>query len=616
MKKFLVIALLLVVGIMIFLATKTTDEPPKVVAQDSLRQLTSGQIVGFESGYDTHGWLGVPFAYPPVAEDRWGAPKPPIPWTGVQQALEPGAVCPQIGGPLGGVGSSQFGQVIGSEDCLMLHVWAPRFEPGSIPRNDEQLPVMVWIHGGGNSIGYGAYYDGSRLAGERNLVVVSINYRLGILGWFRHESLRSENAPSPADSGNLGTLDTIAALEWVQENIEAFGGDPNRVTIFGESAGGMNVFALLASPRAAGLFHRAISQSGATVTESVEAAELPLAEGGHPASSSELVRQWLVDAGEAETRDAATDLLNQWSRQQQAAFLRGLSPQQLLAPFAAANLGGMYTAPFLIRDGEVLPRQGIQKLFDESNLYNQVPVILGSNRDEMRLFMSQDPSMTNTTLGMFVRLKNPDEYFMKADLLSRNWKANAVDEPARSMRRVQGPTVFAYRFDWDETGANLFASMPDLMGAAHGLEIPFVFGDFSGFFGIPLIFTGDNVESRETLGQAMMSYWAEFAYNGDPGRGRNGNLPHWTPWDNSAPAADKMIILDSEAGGGIRMASDTVTYPRLRERIVQSDGWTDPADQCRVYAQVFWGSERWDQQQYLALNPSCSEVDPAANPFL
>ncbi|MEN8161810.1 MAG: carboxylesterase family protein, partial [Myxococcota bacterium] len=237
------------------------SEPPVAVPTGdpaTLRQPPAGDVVGSAGHHGGHAWLGIPYAEPPLGALRWRAPQPLLPWTGTREALASGASCPQFANGLGGDTSAEPGTLIGSEDCLTLNVYAPVLAG---PPAEAHLPVMVWIHGGGNTIGTASFYDGSRLASEQAVVVVTINYRLGALGWLRHAALR-EGADALDASGNLGTLDQIQALRWVQNNVAAFGGDPGNVTIFGESAGGQNVLVLLTAPAAADLFHRAIAQSG------------------------------------------------------------------------------------------------------------------------------------------------------------------------------------------------------------------------------------------------------------------------------------------------------------------------------------------------------------------
>lgn len=611
MKWFWLLIPLAAIGL--WLGLKDDDSGPQwptETAPQSLRTIDSGPVVGFASDYDTFGWLGIPYAAPPIGELRWRAPRSALTWSEPRNALNPGAVCPQIGGRLAGVPESQYGTVVGDEDCLLLHVWAPRTAVPADGVDREGRPVMMWIHGGGNTIGFGADYDGSRLAGEHDMVVVSINYRLGILGWFSHEGLRQAGASPEDASGNFGTLDTIFALEWVRDNIAAFGGDPGNVTIFGESAGGRNVYALLDSRRASGLFHRAIIQSGATRRSDLTQSEAPASEGGHPSSSFELISRWMTKSGDAVDRDAAIALQASMSPSAIIEMLRDQSAEFLLADFA--GLSGMYSAPQLFQDGVVLPDRTTAEAYLDVTQYNAVPVIAGTNRDEAKLFMAQNPRLIDEWLGLFVRIKNPEEYDRISDYLSLKWKTQGVDIPAAAMRKAQGPSVFAYRFDWDEGSSSLFADFGSLLGAAHGLEIPFVFGDFSEFFGLSIIFGEASEAGREQLSKAMMSYWAQFAYTGDPGSGREGDLPAWSAWSEASPSDSRYMVLDSEADGGLRMEGELESMAALRARLVADTTWANPETHCILYAQMFWDTGYWDKGQYEGLNAQCPTLDPQA----
>jgi para-nitrobenzyl esterase len=194
-------------------------EPTVQIADvSSERLLALGSVVGFAAPHDTHVWLGIPFAGPPVTERRWRAPQRPDAWADTLDALAFGPPCVQLGSRFGGVPTDDDEGLAGSEDCLYLNIWAPRREPEEVATADDRLPVMVWIHGGGNRIGHSgsSMYDGARLAGTENIVLVSFNYRLGPFGWFSHPALRSSASNSLEASGNFGTLDQIRALEWVQ----------------------------------------------------------------------------------------------------------------------------------------------------------------------------------------------------------------------------------------------------------------------------------------------------------------------------------------------------------------------------------------------------------------
>jgi para-nitrobenzyl esterase len=570
-----------------------TTAPPPTVDASSQRTLASGQVVGFATANDAHAWLGIPYARPPVGELRWRAPQPPEPWSGRREALAVGDICVQLANELDAPEASP-GTTVGSEDCLYLNVYAPRFDPDEVPRGDARLPVMFWIHGGGQTIGSGGFYDGSALAAGQDVVVVTVNYRLGPFGYFRHEALRA-GTPSEAErSGNFGTLDLIAALRWVRENAPAFGGDPGNVTIFGESAGGTNVMTMLLSPRARGLFHRAILESPGTGTTAPARAE-NLADApvpGHARSSGEVLLALLQADGKAADRAAAQAALLDWDDAAVANYLRGIEPAVLMGTYFddpdEAGLG-MLDMPTVFRDGTVLPRREPRAQFASGD-YNRVPVILGTNRDENKLFLGGDPELVWWIFGVYPYVLDAERYDTVASYLSRAWKANAVDELAPVLRGVQGDSVFAYRFDWDEEPSMLGADLSRLIGAAHLLEVPFVFQQWNLGPRTSLLFDEASAPGRAELSDAMMSYWTEFAYTGAPGRGRDGSLLSWGAWDDSRPDAPKYAVLDTEAGGGIRMSSETESAAALARELSTDDVLATAAERCAMWADM---TRRW-----------------------
>ena len=552
-------------------------------APSTRRALASGEIVGFAHPQaDADVWLGIPFARPPVGEGRWRAPEPPEAWPGTRPALGFGPSCLQFAGPGGGRDGAAAGDPTGREDCLYLNVFAPRFEPDAVPAGADRLPVMVWIHGGGNTIGDAVLYDGSRLAERGRVVVVTVQYRLGVLGWFSHPALRGDGTTADDRSGNYGTLDLIRALEWVERNVAAFGGDPRNVTVFGESAGGSNVFSLLLSPRAAGLFQRAIVESGGTTSVSRAEAEnwSDAAEPGHAKSSREVLAHLLVRDQRAADRAEAKRVLAAMPPAELATYLRGQEPAALLSAFSGDRLGGMYRAPRLIRDGRILPLAEALETF-RAGFYNRVPVMLGSNAHENRLFaLFASDHVTHLFGGIPVRVGDLRAYQIEADYPSRMWKARSVDEPAAILRGVQGPSVFAYRFDWDAEGRLLWLDFSELLGAAHGMEIPFVFGRLRFFsIGWP-IFQQSRVELDMQLSRAMTSYWSAFAAHGDPGRGRDGTLPRWTAWGD---AGKTFAILDAPDGGGIRMADTRLDRESVLARVATDPDFHSDRERCAVY---------------------------------
>ena len=355
--------LLMLVGVGTFLLRQRlipTGEPPVQIADvSSERLLGLGSVVGFAAPHETHAWLGIPYARPPVAELRWRAPQPPDAWADTFDALSFGPPCVQLGSRFGGVSSEDPDGLAGFEDCLYLNIWAPRSEPDRVTAVDERLPVMVWIHGGGNQIGHSgsSMYDGARLAGTEDVVLVSFNYRLGPFGWFSHPALRASAANLLEASGNFGTLDQIRALEWVQANIEEFGGDPENVTIFGESAGGTNVLALLVIDAARGLFHRAIAQSGSTDSVSRAEAENDLIAEvpGQRHSSAEIMVSLLERAGVVPDRDAARGYAEALPAADLQELLRGRSAREIVDAYRNPDRPERLEVPLLIRDGALLP---------------------------------------------------------------------------------------------------------------------------------------------------------------------------------------------------------------------------------------------------------------------
>ena len=583
------IALVFGAGLLAFLTacSETPDPAPRVADADTLRSLPAGKIVGFAAEYDSHAWLGVPFARPPVGELRWKAPQAPAPWVGTREALEAGAPCVQIASPVGGVSSVEAGQPAGSEDCLTLDVYAPRFGPSEVPKGDARLPVMVWIHGGGNTVGSAGLYNGGHLAASEQVIVVVLQYRLGPFGWLRHASLRGEGTTAAERSGNYGILDQIRALEWIRANIEGFGGDPQRVTIFGESAGGRDVAMLLLSPQATGLFQRAIVESGGTGSISPSLGEnwtddaIPGAE--H--SSNEILAKRLVADGTAADREAARSWLATRDDPEIAAYLRGQDAYTLLEAYRREDILDGIRLPQVFADGYVLPRQDALGRFARG-AYNHVPVVFGTNRDEQRLFLSLNPAFATRRFGLVPVAHDPDRFFSLAEHLSALWKATGADEPAIALQASQPGKVWVYRFDWDEELSLPFVRLDRMLGASHGFEIPFVFGHFDlGPEAIGL-FTPFNRSARRELSAKMRSYWAEFAYTGDPGRGRDGSLPVWQPWDDSTPDAHRYVILDTADGGGVRMGSKPVTVASVVADVARDERLRDSRERCGVYREL------------------------------
>jgi para-nitrobenzyl esterase len=458
---------------------------------------------------------------------------------------------------------------------------------------------MVWVHGGSNTVGQGASYDGSHLATTEHVVVVTINYRLGPFGWFILPSGRTDAGPAPdplAASGNWGILDELAALRWVQAHIAAFGGDAGNVTVFGESAGATDALALLVSPLSTGLLHRLVVQSlgfgfaaPARATHYVDDAEA-----GGVFSSGEILLKALVHAGRAADRAEAKALVATLGREEIASFLRGLDPWELYALYHPSNIE-TDLFPTVFQDGAVVRTGDLEQLLADPARHLAVPTLFGTNRDEPKLFMAFDPRLVGKVGGAPLWIRDPAAYEREAEYRARLWRANGVDRPARALASA-GTPVFAYRWDWREEGRRFgVVDAGRLLGAAHGLEIPFVFGSFDSAPGHELLFTADNRAGRIELSDAMMSYWAEFASHGKPGRGRDGALLEWPAWGAAEPPS--YLVFDTAAHGGIRTGNEVSS----REAVVASMESREPTGvaACAMFRATFrtrvdaWADDAW-----------------------
>ena len=507
---------------------------PTKTDPESLRETPLGAVIGGKTQDGAFAWRGIPFAAPPVGELRWRAPKPPAPWEGTREALAHPPSCVQYQGF-----DPKNPPLVGQEDCLYLNVFTPALAPNKVPTGNARLPVLVWIHGGGNSVGDAMPYDGGILARDYNVVVVAVQYRLGPLGWLHHPALAVNATPEDA-SGNYGTLDLIASLRWVKQNISAFGGNPDNVTVFGESAGGRNVFSLMLSPLASGLFHRAIAQSGsAGLTLTVDAQQGD--DRGGPENTGNRIVERLVPEAPADDLPAV------------AKAMRATPPKAVFEAVTGDRMMGMVRSPpGLCRRRGAAQGYGTRG-FPKRKLPTRFHSLPEPTATKPSSFQLGDEKLVRWWFGVPVGLRDAETYNRNALYGTQFWKLRAVDEPADRMRETQGPSVFAYRFDWDEEPKILWVDFSQLLGAAHALEIPFVFGSYDLGPLTPAVFNEDNAPGREELGRRMRSYWIEFARTGDPGRGVDGDLPAWTAYESGDANAPRLMMLDTEQDGGVRM---------------------------------------------------------------
>ena len=561
------------------LLTACSVPPPKIVPGTRIAT-ESGMVDGYSSDERVVRWFDIPYAQPPIGDLRWRAPRPPTDSDELLLRRPDPLMCPQMPGETSGVSGED---PVGTEDCLYLDIVAPSNFAA------QDLPVMFWIHGGGNVTGRKGTYDFTELAAREQVVVVTINYRLGPLGWFTHPALQAE-ATDLDRSSNFGTLDIIAALEWTQRNIARFGGDPNNVTIFGESAGAHNVYALLASPLADGLFHKAISQSGYTTSVT-------------PRQAFNQAREFpQIDRGAWEVIDAAgLDPALATGEQ-----LRHLSAAELLTAYN--GLEKDHLAPLTTADGVVIPEQGLLATLADPHFNKSVPVLAGSNRDEVSLWLGLNRYFVDSEPVLFgllppkLSVRDPELYQYWIDLRSRGWKARGVDEPLAALEQAGYKHLYAYRFDWDEQADNWFFPFSEILGAAHAAEIAFVMG--APMYGSIGDYMYPDTESASDLTAVMMGAWGAFAKSGHPGEVK-GRV--WPPFSGAGPHT---MVLDSGSEAAISAT------PLSLESLLQEAAKPSPltaTERCMLVWELVTNIGEPAYSDYRRWNGGeCSDVDARA----
>jgi len=580
--------------------------------QSTRRSLGSGEIVGSKGTYGDHAWLGIRYAAPPVGELRFRAPQPAAHEPGAHAALTFGPVCPQLAHPFG-YRDASVGTPVGEEDCLFLNVYAPPMTPEQA--KTERLPVMVWFHGGGNVVGHAGNHDGGNLARRKKVIVVTINYRLGPFGFFRHAALRENVSPEDA-SGNFGILDQIASLRWVQQHIAGFGGNPNNVTIFGESAGARDVINLMISPPAKGLFHRAIAQSGAAFFRDTNNAEAFAKHGGHKNSSNEVLLRLLMTDGTAKNEASARDALSKMSASDIATYLRRKPVNKLLTAYDRDEDEALISVPNVIGDGYVIPTEPALTMFARADGYHHVPLMLGTNRDENKTFLLFNRKHAKRFTPLYMRLRDPDRYNALAQGMSLAWKVSGADAIAGAMQQ-SGGEAYVYRFDWDEQPSLFGADLSMMVGAGHGIEIPFVFGHFDLGGTANWIFNNDNAPGRAQLSEDMMSYWTTFARTGTPGRGRAGQHPTWETFKHNS-SAPTFMVFDTATGGGVHTEQGEVDFDQVIASIDADPRLRDQRERCAVFREMIRFVQMIPSERYATIGKQgCKDfpfdVDPWAD---
>jgi para-nitrobenzyl esterase len=527
--------------------------------ESELLVLTSSGIASGIKNSGVISWNNIPYAEPPVEDLRWKAPRDFKSDLLIQDSKQI-TYCVQEPSSLGGADGETL--VVGSEDCLYLDIKAPK-------NIDKPLPVMFWIHGGGNTTGRKDIYDFSKMVKNHQVIVVTINYRLGPLGWFTHPDIQG-NQEDIDKTSNFGTLDIIHALKWVNENISNFGGDKNNVTIFGESAGGHNVLSLLVSPLAKGLFHKAISQSGYTTSISAQKAYKQTEYSDTSVNtSSEFVRKTLskFDNKPTDTRQ----------------MLLALSVEDIYQEYIGkSNLN----IPLLTNDGIVIPRIGLKNALSKKEHVQDIPFIAGSNRDEVKLWLGSATYFVELKFSFLgnifnvprVKLKDKDAFEAFNYYRSNAWQIRGVDEPLSALKSAGFNNLYAYRYDWDDHRKYLIGDFQELIGAAHATEIPLLTGNNKlvgeyGFFIYP------NGPSKRFTSKNMMKFWTHFAKTGTPGSSSNGIK--WNSYFNEGNKS--YLIIDKKKN--MKIESKVPNFKTLVKELA-ADNRINELEKCVVLFQM------------------------------
>ena len=512
-----------------------------VLAQNSSShvRIDSGELQGIiEDGVEI--FRGIPYAQPPVGELRWRPPQPFVPWEGVRDASQYGHVCPQRAGLYPAWIDAHFDSAGRNEDCLTVNVWSP------VERGDQALPVMFYIHGGNMQYGAGSIplYDGRTLANE-SVVLITINYRIGYLGRFAHPAMSRAQSSEPLV--NYGLFDQIAALEWVQRNISAFGGDPGDVTIFGHSAGGVSVNFLMTTPQSKGLFHKAIAQGSGVILDRSQRAF----ERGPPGPVSKSREDVGVDFVEHFAIESATD-------EELLDALRAL-PWEPIVEYQTKN----QIAFGPVVDGRVVV-DDVARVFERGEQHD-VPYIGGANNWEWSQ-IAGIPLIGQWFLGGQLIEGLSDEDLAPFDDqwtrigVSQRWFAEGIFLTStrylgKQMANVSAP-AWLYHVTYVQT--NLRGEVP---GAGHGIEVPFIFGQAREHpeWQRPRQMAGKALTDEDLAwGETVQSYWLNFAKTGDP----NGpGLPEWPRYDS---ASDLVMVLGEEIVPRQGLYKETLDY--LEER--------------------------------------------------
>lgn len=511
MKKILSCAL----ALLVLVGGCSQEEKKEEISMETgtLRTTTDGQIEGVSINEEkVLAWYGVPYAQAPIGELRWKEPQPNTAWEGVLETKEM---------PIGAIQKNvQSGSVIGEEDCLKMNIYRPNTE-------ETNLPIMVFVHGGGNQNGSSSSLVGDKLAIETNAIIISIDYRVGVLGFVSLEALRTGNPNE--DSGNFGLLDIAQSLRWVKENAHVFGGDANNVTLSGQSAGGRDVLAAMISPEFEGLFDKAIAISGGMTTSTLEEGEVV---------ANQQLAAILVQREVVEDIDSGIQWIETSTKDEVQEVMYSLTNEELASFYADA---GIRLAPFpqLYLDGTVLPENGFESF--ATGDYHQVPLMLTSCESEFSMFGLVDPALVQNFFSRDLSSQHDLAIASKiyGSQLYASFNTDRIAE--RVVENTTQPTVYVSRFAWGEDAEVSNEFYATYVGATHGADMDFINGQYTSWLDALAgpIYTDENLVGREALSLQMQHYLGNFMRSGNP----NGEgLPEWTGWTNNESEMNIMVL--------------------------------------------------------------------------
>lgn len=523
-KSLLIVSAIFFITIPMFTACATSTGKNTAAVQpiQEIVETQYGLVQGFtDRETNILVWKGLPYAKAPVGDLRWKAPEDPEVWTGLLEATESGNMGIQY----------SWGKLLGDEDCLNLDIYRP-------DTDEHNLPVMLYIHGGNNQTGTSEEIDPSKFVNKANSVVVSVNYRLGILGF---NALSALNTGDPdEDSGNYTLLDFEKALDWIGENITEFGGDPHNITIAGFSAGGRDVMAMLLSPIYKGKFHKAISLSGGMTladrqdSEKVAAKALSvLAVEDNVKSSEEEAYKWLL-SGTTEVRD----------------YLYSLPAERLASLMGNAGIR-MSAFPHLFTDGAVLPKDGF-----ETQKYNNVPLIMITGSDEFTLFGRYDRKFARVPeedLLAETDIKKEVDFALKYG--NSFYELFNAQESAQIMLDSYKSPIYTGKILYGRNNDSAGDRMANIYGAFHGIWIPLMTGIPSGFSAqFPHAFSN---EGAKDLSEQFMAYIGNFLWAGNP----NGEkLVQWDSWVDAVKGPSHLLLDVQGNQASVSMTEERADY--------------------------------------------------------